>query len=80
MIDKGLGTDDARSVTPQPDSDTQVSVLRQPRLTAGDAPQTMLIMYRAPAILASWRGEAPVRESTSRFPQLVEFRGRGWLA
>ena len=26
------------------------------------APPTMLIKYKAPAILASWRGEAPVTE------------------
>jgi hypothetical protein len=31
----------------------------------------MLIRYRAPAILAIWRGEAPVMEFISDFPQLV---------
>jgi hypothetical protein len=62
-----------------PDGDTQVpGAAAATDSPAGDAPQTMLIRYRAPpAILASRRGEAPVRES--KLPQPVEFRGIGWL-
>jgi hypothetical protein len=32
------------------------------------APATMLTRYRAPAILASWRGEAPAVESINGLP------------
>jgi hypothetical protein len=35
------------------------------------APATMLIRYRAPAILASWRGEVSAMESIKGLPQLV---------
>src|SRR3954447_20063892 len=41
------------------------------------APPTMLIRYRAPAILASWRGEAAVTESITDRSRLVKVtRGR----
>src|SRR4051812_49579787 len=41
------------------------------------APPTMLIRYRAPAILASWRGEAPVTEYITDGSRLVKVtRGR----
>src|SRR5438105_9609986 len=35
------------------------------------APPTMLIRYRPPAILASWRGEVPSTESIKDLPQLL---------
>jgi hypothetical protein len=34
------------------------------------APPTMLIKYKAPAILASWRGEAPATESIMQLTTL----------
>src|SRR5919107_5221592 len=35
------------------------------------APATTLIRYRAPAILANWRGDAPPTESMKALPRLV---------
>jgi hypothetical protein len=32
------------------------------------------------AILANWRGEAPVRKSISNVPQIEKFRVNAWLA
>jgi hypothetical protein len=79
MIEKGLRNDDARIATPSPTMTPRSGAAAATDFPAGEAADDV-DQCRAPAILASWRGEAPVRESISSFPQLVEFQGRGWLA